>query len=66
MTIMWTCPRATIELHLEDMLHGGEGEDILYATEADLVFPMTVVRGTLELSERAITFHPRTFLGSEL
>lgn len=55
--------RAAIELHLEEMLHGEEGEDILYATEAELVFPMTVVRGTLELSERAITFHPERFSG---
>ena len=55
--------RAAIELHLEEMLHGEEGEDILYATEADLVFPMTVVRGTLELSEHAITFHPERFSG---
>jgi hypothetical protein len=55
--------RAALELHLEEMLHVEEGEDIVYATEADLVFPMTVVRGTLELSERAITFHPERFSG---
>eukprot|EP00939_MAST-03C_sp_MAST-3C-sp1_P004412 g4412.t1 len=54
---------AALMLHMEEMLHGEEGESIVYATEAEIVFPMSVVRGTLEVSNWEITFHPERFSG---